>query len=170
MHPVDGRLAEVDAALERSIHFHVEPGLDALGEELHGNRIHERTGNDRHQRKQQQYPHRETRAEGPFPVFAPERVDLPRNQRREQRCEHRVQSQQQRIVFREHRRIAARGCEQEKQHAGQRRAEENQQPHRDSASFGSRLSTGAGEAAGGRNVKRFHGDSRLSSRLVIALS
>src|SRR6185295_7072803 len=108
--------------------------------------------------------------EGPLAVFAPERTDLPCHQGRKERRKHGIQPQQQRIVACEHRRVAACRGKQKQQYAGQCGAEKDQQPHRVSTSFGSRLSTGAGVGGGGRKLKRFHGDSRFRSRLVSALN
>ena len=107
-------------------------------------------------------------------IFAPQAAHLPGHQRRQQGRQRGIQPEQQRVVLREQRGIAAGGSEQEQQHARERGAEDDQQPHFASASFASLLSTGAGElgaeTAGGRKMKRFHGDSRFSSRLVMALS
>ena len=62
-HVVQSRAAQAQATLERLLHAHVEPGLDALVQKLHRNRVHQRARQHRHQREQQHQPQRQLGAE-----------------------------------------------------------------------------------------------------------
>src|SRR5205085_7992592 len=80
-----------------------------------------------------------------------------------------IQREQQRILLREERGVAARRGEKEQPDRRDGTADDEKQLHR-SGAFGSRLSTGAGSWRGERTVKRFQGESSCKSRLVSALS
>jgi hypothetical protein len=60
---VEHAAAEVEAALQRGIDAHVEPGIDALHGELHRYAIHQRAGQHRHQGEHQQQARLQARAE-----------------------------------------------------------------------------------------------------------
>jgi hypothetical protein len=56
---VERAAAEIEPAFERAVHAHVEPALDALAQELHRHRVHERAGQHGDQREQQHEAQRE---------------------------------------------------------------------------------------------------------------
>jgi hypothetical protein len=172
-HLVDRRLTEELCAFERRIDLDVEPRFDAAGEKLHRHEVHQRAGRKRHQPEHHQQAQPQAGAELALAIAAHQQHELPDHQRREQCRERGVEAEKQRVMARKERRIGTRRREQEQQHARERRADQQQHPHLGSASFGSRVSAGAGAApaAGdGRKVKRRHDDSRFISRLVRALN
>src|SRR6185503_13561955 len=118
----------------------------------------------------QEQAQRESRTEDARAVAAHQRGELIAEQPGEQHCQNRIQAEQERVVPREQRRLAARGGKQEQHDRGDHATDEEQQLHRATALAGSRLSTGAGCCCWGRSTKRFQGDSRFSSRLVSAES
>ena len=123
---VERGAAEVEAAFERFFDAHVEPRLDALGDELHRHAVDQRARQHRHQREQHHQPQRQFGAEHAGLEFLPQREQLVAQQRGETHGEPAVQREQQRIVLREQRGVGARGRQQIKRDRADHHAHDQQ--------------------------------------------
>ncbi len=98
---VERGASQVEAALERFLDPHVEPGFDAFGDKLYRHAVDQRARQNRHQREEQHQPQRELGAEHPGLEFLPQRIQLVAEQHREAHRESAVDSEQQRVMLRE---------------------------------------------------------------------
>ena len=159
-HVVERAAAEREAALERGVDAHVEPRLDALGQELDRNGVHERPRHDREDGEQHQQPEREPRAEHAALQGAAQRHQLIADQAEQRRGDHRVEDQEQRIVAGEDRGVRARRGEQEEEDPPEGRAGDEEVGH---------FAASAGKAEPFTS-QRFQGEASVHSRLASALT
>jgi hypothetical protein len=111
-HVVERRTSEAQRAFERFVHAHVEPRFDALVQKLNRYAVHECTGQNRDQRKQQDEAQRQLRSEQTSRQAPPQDQQLISNQhhQREYRCDPAQQDERQ--VACEQRRVRARARQQ----------------------------------------------------------
>ena len=170
-HLVHRRLSELDAAFQCAIHADIEPGFDALREELHRYRVYEHTGHHCDGSEQDKEAEREARTENLLLQATAQRSKLVADQGKQRGGEDRVEPEKHRVVFGEERRIGACRSEQEKQHACEGHTQDQQGLHRaPSSRFSGAVGEGCWAEERGRHVKRFQSESRCHSRLVRALT
>ena len=158
---VERGAAEVESALERVVHAHVEPGFDALRHELQRNHVHQASGHDHHGQKHQQKAQGQARAEHAGAQFGRKHPQLIADQREQRRGQRRVQAEQQRVVAGKQGGVAARRRQEEQQDRAQRHAEYEHVFH-----WGAFSVTGALTL----NGQRRHSEARFHSRLVSAFT
>ena len=164
---VERGAAEIQAAFERFLDAHVEPGFDAFGNKLHGHAIDEGARQHRNQRKQNHQAQRELGAEYAGLELLPQREKLVAEQGRQTGGQSAIEGEQQRILLREQGRVRGRGRQQVEGHGANYDAEHQQIGHR--AAFQRRAEIGQLQHHG-LTLQRCQSELRFQSRDARALS
>jgi len=159
LHQIVERVAtELHTAFQRAVDLYVEPRLDAVAEERNRDAVQQRSGQDRHQRKQPDHAQGQPGAEHLASPVAQESPEFAANQKHEHRDDHAVQPDQHFELLREMRVVGARGDEQKQGDAAQA-ADHQQQIAQHAGGFG----------AHGEKPQRTQSDCRFQSRDVRAV-
>ena len=157
---IERRAAEVKAGFERLLDANVEPALDRAGDELHRHGIDQRAGQHGDDAKHQHQAQLEAGTEDLRPVIAPQRAQLPADERDHGQRQDDVKGDQQRIVPREDAGVG-------------RRRHQQQEPGNDPERAGNGAADGDKTlhlaSTGMVTCQVFQSEARLQSRLPSAL-